>query len=136
MAVYICAYPSEKIIVNFKHRDWLSQVEHYEIILSSIFRKDNNGVQKLNGREQFALCLQQWFIFLIAQRELSFVSVTADFLYLNEDINPGAPEGMEPIYRALYARSDYATTRNRNKYKHPYSLHYYVFQETNLYFTE
>lgn len=41
---------------------------------------------------------------------------------------------MEPIYSALYARSNCATARNRNKCKHP---HYYcVLQETKLYFIE
>lgn len=101
-----------------------------------LFRKDSNGVQKLNGREQLPLSLQQRFIFLIALSELSFVSVITASLYLDEDVNPGASEGIEPIYSALYARSNYVTARNRNKCKYTSLLLYFFFQEIKLYFIE
>lgn len=64
--------------------------EHYPL-----FRKDNNGVQKLNGRERLPLSLQQWFIFLKAEW-LSFVSVITASLYLDEDVILGHQKEWSP----------------------------------------
>lgn len=65
-------------------------------------RKDDDGVQKLNGREPFPLSLQQWFIFLIALSELSFVSVIAASLYLDENINPGGTRRNQSPYTLTF----------------------------------
>jgi len=51
--LHTCVLFLGQITVKLKCRDWLSKVAHYQGTLSSIFRKDDNGAQKLNGREPF-----------------------------------------------------------------------------------
>lgn len=85
--LHTCVFFLGQITAKLKCRDWLSKVAHYQGTFSSIFRKDDNGEAKWQGA--LPPSLQQWFVFLIAWSEVSFVSVRAASLYLDEDINPG-----------------------------------------------